>query len=198
MSSRGAKLPVVLLDRDIYEPPHRSQYDLVSLDNKRAGFDLGCHLLERGRTKFVYVGNPHVYPSTAERLSGVRKAMSLEGLSLPEENIVDTGDEGYAAIVRRVQAGEVDAAVCNSDNDAALLMRHCQTAEVQIPDQVAIAGFDDQPLARLLSIPLTTVAQPAQGLAIRVISTLRDRMAFPNLPPTTIRLRGELIVREST
>lgn len=194
----NAKLPVVLLDRDFREAPHRSAYDLVSLDNSRAGFELGCHFLERGRRQLVYFGNPHAYPSTHARISGIRKALALQNLSLPDERIVDASEEGFSAIVKNVEEGAVDGVVCNSDHDAALFMRRCLEAGLTIPDQVSIAGFDNQPVARLLTVPLTTVAQPVQGLAIRAISTLQDRIAFPNISQATIRIKGELIVRSST
>lgn len=194
----NAKLPVVLLDRDIYEAPHRSGYDLVSLDNSRAGFELACHLLSRDRKRFVYVGDPHVYPSTHARLNGVRKALSLESISLADDCLLPGSEQGYTLVVSKIETEKIDAVICNSDHDAALLMRKCLEASFKIPSQVAIAGFDDQPIARLLNVPLTTVAQPAQGLAVRVISTLRDRIENPDLPPTTVRIQGELIVREST
>jgi GntR family transcriptional regulator of arabinose operon len=194
----NAKLPVVLLDRDFHEAPHRSSYDLVSLDNSRAGFELGCHFLERGKRHLVYIGNPHAYPSTHTRISGVRKALALQNLSLPEERVVEASDEGFSAIVKHIEAGEVDGVVCNSDHDAALFMRRCLEAGLAIPDQVSIAGFDNQPVARLLAVPLTTVAQPVQSLAIRAISTLQDRIAFPDTAQATIRIKGELIIRSST
>jgi len=195
---KSANLPVVLLDRDIYEPPHRSPFDLVCLDNSRAGFELGFHMVERGRKNFIYVGDPQKYPSTAARLSGVRKALALENLTLAEDCVVDGDETGRASIVQQVKDGKIDAIVCNSDHDAALVMRDCLSEGIKVPDQLAIAGFDDQPIARLLSVPLTTMAQPVQGLAIRAISTLRDRITHPDLPPTTVRIQGELLVRDST
>ena len=80
----------------------------------------------------------------------------------------------------------VDAVLCNSDNDAALLIRKAISSGLAIPHQIAIAGFDDQPLVRLLTEPLTTVSQPVQALAIRLISMHRDRMEYPDLLPTTL------------
>jgi LacI family transcriptional regulator len=195
---RDAKIPVVLLDRDFLEAPHRSQYDLVSLDNSRAGFELGCHLLERGRNRFVYIGDPHAYSSSYGRLAGLRKALALQELSLPDSDVLAGTEQSYAIVIERIRAGEIDTVVCNSDHDAALLMRDCQSEGLSIPDDLAVAGFDDQPIARLLSVPLTTVAQPVEALAICAITTLRDRLEFPDLPARTLRIQGELIVRDST
>ena len=122
----------------------------------------------------------------------------MQNLSLPEERVVEASEEGFSAIVKHIEAGEVDGVVCNSDHDAALFMRRCLEADLAIPDQVSIAGFDNQPVARLLAVPLTTVAQPVQSLAIRAISTLQDRIAFPDTAQATIRIKGELIIRSST
>lgn len=195
---RDAKTPVVLLDRDYLEAPHRSAYDLVSLDNSRAGFELACHLLERDRKEFLFIGDPHAYSSSYGRLSGIRKALSLHELSLPDHYVLEGTEQGIAQSIKRVKKGDVDAVVCNSDHDAALLMRDCVAEGLNIPEDIAIVGFDDQPIARLLSTPLTTVAQPAEALAICAITTLRDRINFPDLPPRTVRVQGELIVRDST
>jgi len=194
----NAKLPVVLLDRDIYKAPHRSEYDLVSLDNSRAGFELGCHFIERGKKRLAYFGNPHAYPSTHARISGVRKALALQNLTLTEERVVEASELEFSAMIKNIKAETVDGVICNSDHDAALFMRTCLKAGLAIPDQVSIAGFDNQPVARLLAVPLTTVAQPVQGLAIRAISTLQDRITFPDVSQATIRIKGELIVRSST
>ncbi len=193
-----AKIPVVLLDRDIAAAPDRSPLDLVSLDNRRAGYELGRHLLDRGRCQFAFVGEPHMYTSTYWRLAGLRQALALEALSLPENQVFGSSEIHYQSIVQQIEAGKVDAVVCKSDQNAALMMREILSAGLRIPDQVSLAGFDDQPVARLLTVPLTTVAQPVQGLAIRVLSTLRDRIIFPALPPTTVRLQGELVIRAST
>ncbi len=192
------KIPVVLLDRDICEAPARSEYDLVSLDNRRSGHEVGAHLLGRGRTELIYLGAPHLYPSTFERLDGVRKALGRAGVELPDERVLPEDSAGLQSAIDLAVGGEINAVVCNSDRSAALLMREALNAGLRIPEQLAIAGFDDQPLARLLGVPLTTIAQPVKGLAIRVAAAIRDRLTFPELPPTTIMLSGELVVREST
>jgi len=193
-----ANVPVVLLDRDICEAPHRSLYDLVSLDNRRAGFDLGQHLIERGRRSFIYLGDPHVYPSSAARLDGVRKSLALLEQTLPDARVFGVTSETIGSLTKIVQEGRIDAIICNSDHDAAFVMRKLLSDGVRIPDDIALVGFDDQPIARLLTVPLTTIAQPLKGLAIRVVSALRDRISHPDLPPTTFRLKGELVVRESS
>jgi len=195
---KDARVPVVLLDRDYLEAPHRSPYDLVSLDNSRAGFELGFHLLERGHNRVLYIGEPHAYSSSYGRLSGLRKALALQAISIPENSIFAGTEQGFAEAIKCVKSGNVDAIVCNSDHDAALLMRNCLSEGLSIPGDIAIAGFDDQPIARLLGVPLTTIAQPAEALAICVITTLRDRINFPDMPPRTIRVQGKLIVRDST
>jgi DNA-binding LacI/PurR family transcriptional regulator len=60
-----AGIPVVLLDRDLEAYPGRSRYDLVGIDNRRAGYAITAHLLKRGCQRLAFVGRPHsARPST--------------------------------------------------------------------------------------------------------------------------------------
>ena len=58
-----AHIPIVLLDRDICEYPKRSQYDLVGIDNRRAGIVITDHLLECGARRIVFFARPHSAPT---------------------------------------------------------------------------------------------------------------------------------------
>jgi hypothetical protein len=79
-----------------------------------------------------------------------------------------------------------------------MIMRHLLNAKVAIPDQIKLAGFDDTPTASLLTVPLTTVRQPAAAIALRAVSVMNDRIAHPDLPPVHVAVHCELVVREST
>jgi hypothetical protein len=69
---------------------------------------------------------------------------------------------------------------------------------VSIPGQIKLAGFDDTPTASLLTVPLTTIRQPAGAIALRAVSVMNDRLAHPHVPPVHIAVHCELVVRDST
>lgn len=195
-ASRG--IPVVLLDRDIVESPGRSRHDLVCMDHGHAGYELGRHLLAKGCRRFVFVSQRIRFPTPRLRLAGLRHAIAENGLELPDARVLQAPPDDAklaSAILGRWRA---DAVVCDNDLNAALVMRSLQALGAKIPRAIKIAGFDNAPVAKVLAIPLTTVAQPAAGLAAKALFTLRDRIKDQTLPPCTVLLQGRLIVRKST
>jgi LacI family transcriptional regulator len=76
-------------------------------------------------------------------------------------------------------------------------IRELQTAGLRVPDDIAVAGFDDIQTGALLSVPLTTVRQPMQQLGERACSRLLERIADPGLPLQVERLPAPLVIRES-
>jgi LacI family transcriptional regulator len=120
-----------------------------------------------------------------------------------EANRVDArsfgGDpEDAATVLDAVNKYKPDGIVCDNDRHAAIFMRHLLTAKIAIPDQVKLAGFDDTPTASLLTVPLTTVRQPASAIALRAMSLMTDRLEHPTQPPVHVSVHCELVVRQST
>ena len=68
----------------------------------------------------------------------------------------------------------------------------------KVPGDLRLAGFDDAGFATLLATPLTTIRQPCRHLGITCIDAMLGRIRHPELPPRTILLQGELVVRAST
>jgi DNA-binding LacI/PurR family transcriptional regulator len=106
--------------------------------------------------------------------------------------------ESAATVLDAVREHNPDGIVCDNDRHAAIIMRHLLNANIAIPGQIKLAGFDDTPTASLLTVPLTTVRQPAAAIALRAMSVMNDRLAHPLLPPVHVTVHCELVVREST
>src|SRR6185436_8917854 len=71
-----AGIPVVLLDRDLVPYPERSQYDLVGIDNRRAGYVVTRHLIAGGCRRIVFLGRPGSAPTVDARIEGYKRAIS--------------------------------------------------------------------------------------------------------------------------
>lgn len=194
----SAGIPVVLLDRDITDFPARSRFDLIGIDNFAAGFDLACHILQTGRRNLRFVARPRYPATTDQRLAGIREALLRANLTAPIVNL-HTGDPTDAAFVRSLlESPRPDAIICSNDLTAAVLMRTLSDLGVRVPQDVALAGFDDVRYASLLSTPLTTMRQPCRALAAVAVQTMLERIAQPALPARNVLLTAELIARRST
>jgi GntR family transcriptional regulator, arabinose operon transcriptional repressor len=190
-----ANVPVVLLDRDIFNFPERSAYDLVSVDNIRGGYLLGQHLIDVGCRRTLFFSENVAFSSARARWIGYRAAMEASGL---EARAVGGDPESPATVMEAIRQHNPDGIVCDNDRHAAIIMRHLISANISIPGQIKLAGFDDTPTASLLTVPLTTVRQPASAIALRVVSVMNDRLTHPHLPPVHVAVHCELIVRDST
>lgn len=190
-----ANIPVVLLDRDICNFPERSQFDLIGVDNLRGGYLLGQHLVDVGCKRTVFFAENLAFSSARARWTGFRAAMEANGL----EPHVYCGDPGSVSdVMDAVAQHKPDGIACDNDNHAAIIMRHLLNAKISIPNDIKLAGFDDTPTASLLTVPLTTVRQPAAAIGLRAMSVMKDRVAHPHLPPIHVAVHCELVIRDST
>ena len=192
-----ASVPVVLLDRDFVEAPARSPYDLVGIDNHRAGYLLTRHLLSRGDRIIHFLSRRGSAPTVRTRIAGYQAALLEHGIT-PAAGWIHSGDADDIPFVRKwMRAGRPDAVVCANDKTAALLMQTLTALRLNIPRNVHVVGVDDLRCAKLLQPALTTVHQPCQLLAAVALQTLLERLSNPSLPPRHVMLAGELVVRES-
>jgi GntR family transcriptional regulator of arabinose operon len=192
-----AGIPVVLLDRCIYPYPRRSKYDLVGIDNRRAGYTVTEHLLGLGCKRIVFLGKPHSAATVDARIAGYREALYALGIS-PDGDLVQRIDPADVSLVRSVvDRCRPDGFVCANDHTAALLMRSLTTLELGVPDDVRIVGIDDVKYASLLQVPLTTLHQPCHDIGAAAMSAMLERILEPATPARDILLDCSLIVRQS-
>jgi LacI family transcriptional regulator len=90
-----------------------------------------------------------------------------------------------------------DAVFAASDIMAIGALRALREANIRVPDDVAVVGYDDVPLANMTEPPLTTVRQSIQKMGATAVKTLIDIIRHPGGPPRHIVVDTELIIRES-
>jgi GntR family transcriptional regulator, arabinose operon transcriptional repressor len=191
-----AGVPVILLDRDLVSYPERSRYDLVGIDNRRAGYTITRHLIRCGCRRLVFLGRPGSAPTVDARIAGHREAVSDANLELDAQVCrIDPDDHTLVKdILARLRP---DGFVCANDFTAAHLLKTLTDLGVNVPDGIRMVGIDDVKYASLLSIPLTTIHQPCASMGAVAISAMLERLREPKLPPRDILLNFELVVRES-
>ncbi len=192
-------LPVAMVGR----PLQPSQAPYIDADNRGGARRAVEYLLDQGRTGIVHLAGPPDMVAGADRLAGYRDAMLSRGArDLP----VAYGDFSQASAVHAMdrlldQRPLLDAVFVASDAMAAGALRALARAGRRVPDDVAVIGFDDHPLAARVSPALTTVRQPIEDFgtlaARRLIAMVKAGPdADESVPHATI-LPTTLILRES-
>jgi GntR family transcriptional regulator of arabinose operon len=191
-----AGIPIVLLDRDLVSYPARSRYDLVGIDNRRAGYTITAHLLQCGCRRVMFVGRPDSAPTVDARIGGYCEALGEEPGDLkPRVCRIDPQDKGQVKSV--LAKYRPDGIVCANDFTAAHLMKTLTELAVNVPGKLRLAGIDDVKYASLLSVPLTTLHQPCADMGAIAVSTMLERLRHPKLPARDILLDFHLVVRDS-
>jgi GntR family transcriptional regulator, arabinose operon transcriptional repressor len=193
-----AGIPVVLLDRDVVAYPQRSRYDLVGIDNRRAGFAITEHLLSVGCKRIAFLARPGSAPTVEARIAGYRDAILTSGHPWDRTFVQGFAPWERSAVAQMLETLKPDAVLCANDFTAANLMRTLGELGVVVPDQVKLAGFDDVKYAGLLPVPLTTIRQPCDTMGVAAVSAMMQRIKNPDLPARDVLLDFRLIIRDST
>lgn len=169
-------------------------------DNEYGGFQAIKHLLQLGRRNIAFVGNTsRGSPEHASRYTGYVRALKEAGIT-PNEDLCCGADNsevlGYQATQQLLETNVVfDAIFAVTDLIAIGAMRAIQDAGRRVPDDVAIVGFDDMPLAAYVTPALTTMQQNSQTAAEGLVKGLIGLMEGEPVESTLMEPR--LIVRES-
>ncbi len=193
-----AKIPIILLDRDLCAFPRRSKYDVVGIDNRRAGFTITNHLLECGTRRIVFFARPHSAPTVAMRTAGCLDAIR-EFADRGAVGWTGFGDPSDVSLIRAIiSRHHPDAFVCANDYTAARLLASLTTLGIQVPAQIKVTGFDDLRYASLLQTPLTTIHQPCLELGSAALGAMFARIANAAMPARDYLLDFKLVVRQSS
>ena len=188
-------VPVVYGGRPVRE---RERDYYVDVDNVRGGHDATTYLIERGHRRIAMITGPLTMPAGVDRLKGYRDALQAWGIE--EGPIVDgnfTADGGADAM-RRILASvdRPDAVFVASDLMARGALNVLLASGIRVPEDVALIGFDDSPVATSVTPQLTTMRQPSFAQGERMATVLLDLLAGKHPRHVTI-LETELVIRGS-
>jgi LacI family transcriptional regulator len=171
----------------------------VDVDNVGGADNVTSHLVEIGRTRIGHISGRPGSAAAEDRAAGYRRAMARAGLDA--HGLVVEGDfgepSGAAGAVELLARG-VDAVFCANDAMAAGALEALDHDGVRVPDDVALAGFDDLPFAADLRPPLTTIRQGVRDQGAEAARILSDLVRDPDRAPRRVVLPTELVVRTST
>ncbi|MEV6301520.1 LacI family DNA-binding transcriptional regulator [Actinoplanes sp. NPDC051861] len=197
LHARG--LPMVLIDdRDQVS----GQIPSVGTTNHLGAAAAARHLLEIGRRKPLMITGPSRFGCTQQRSDGFASVFAEAGHPIPDERLT-LGDFTFAAGVNNIrhaiQAGvDFDAVFCHNDISATGAMQALQDSGRRIPEDVAVVGFDDIPMAAHASPPLTTVHQPMREMGEAAARTLLAHFEGTPLPNRPTVIPATFTARAST
>ncbi len=191
----AADMPVVTMCADYRAA--RPSIATVALDN-RGGARLAVqHLLELGHRDIAFVAGPPTSPEATARQRSWRHELRRAGLSTERSYPGDwSSASGYAAGCRIVADGAPTAVFAANDQMALGVLSALAEADLDVPGDVSVAGFDDVPDAAYFTPALTTVRQDFAALAARCVAVLERILRGESA--SSVRIRPELVVRSST
>ncbi|WP_338519853.1 LacI family DNA-binding transcriptional regulator [Alteromonas gracilis] len=178
------------------------QYPVVSLDNRAAAKAMTQHLISLGHTRIAMIKGPNSSPLTQERLNGYKDALRDANIDFDESILLDgdfTLQAGYNAGVTISELNNRPSAVfCENDETAIGAMQAFKQANLHVPNDISVAGFDDIAFSAFVDPPLTTIAQPAEEFGRTAVTLLVDLLNGKIRKAPKVIMPFELITREST
>ncbi len=181
--------------------PRSAETNYVVADSYAGAVDVTQHLVQLGHRRIGFVKGPQFATNADERLQGFLHAVNAAGV----EPVLADGDfapeSGTRAVARWLEEGICPTAVIGVDDVVALgAYDALLEAGLRIPEDVAVAGFDNIQLAGSRLIGLTTVAQHIDRLAVRAVRMLLGLISGQSVDGAPLHevIRPELLVRRST
>lgn len=191
-------VPVVVSGR----PSGGSAVSYVDSDNRAGARSAVTHLIEGGRRRVATINGTLDLSSARDRLTGYRDALQAAGLELdPSLEVAgDFSPEMAADATRRLldECPDLDGLFAASDSMAAAAVHVLQDSGRRVPDDVAVVGFDDAPIALTTRPTLSTVRQPIESMGREMARLLLHRIDAPAEAASHVVFETELVVRESS
>jgi len=194
----AAGIPLVLVGR----PLRGVSASYVDVDNRQGARSAVEHLIATGRRAVATIAGPQDMPAGIDRLSGYRDAIDAarRATDATLEAIADFTQEGGAAAMTWLLAKrpDLDAVFAASDLMAAGALSVLAAAGRRVPQDVAIVGYDDSPVATLTQPQLSSVRQPIEEMGREVVRLLVEAVESTDRVQRRVILATELVKRASS
>ena len=189
--------PVVLLNGGV----DANAFDAITIENHAGAREMVLHLIAHGHKRIAMIGGPQRNYDAAERLRGYQTALSESGIA-PDASLVVQGDlselSGHRAVTLLLELGSRPTAIFAANDSMAIgALSALHESGLRVPQQMAVAGFDDIPLARYMNPPLSTVHVDISLLGERAAALLLSSLQQGRRPPQQLQLSTTLVIRSS-
>lgn len=200
----GLGLPTLFADTFVRSNGYALAADVIMMENIYSIAALTTEIIHSGAKSVGFIGDKNHCQSFYERWQGYRNALSESGIAYnPSICILDDDKKPYGNttwIVERLKdMREIpNAFVCANDFISISLISALKQLNLSVPDDVAVAGFDDSPEAGVLNPSLTTVAIKSFDMGTVAAGMMLNRIAAPSLPHQITYVATNIKNREST
>ncbi len=193
------RIPVILFDRVVRHPLSTS----ISIDNVRAGYDVTRHLIEQGCSRIVHIGGSIKRDVYSDRLEGYRAALQESGMIIDNSLVFHNElkeDDGINVARAILELDPMpDGIFASNDTTAAACIKILKENGLSIPGDIAVAGFNEDPVSRVIEPQLTTIHYPGLDMGELAARTMIDAIRGQHSASlNNLILRHQLVVRNST
>jgi LacI family transcriptional regulator len=192
-------IPVVFFDRVCDHPNCKS----VVINNYKAGYEATSHLISQDCKKIVHIGGSLIRNVYGERYNGFRQAMLDNNLEVNAGSLIitDLSHNSGVDVARNMikQKNIPDGIFASNDTSAVAIICELKQAGIRIPEDVCVAGFNNDPISRVVEPNLSTVHYPgremgeiAAGTLINILKGQQSELL------NSIVLNHSLIIRQSS
>ncbi|WP_258101537.1 LacI family DNA-binding transcriptional regulator [Marinoscillum pacificum] len=194
-------IPVVFVDR----VPDDLNTTKVVINNYESGFKATEHLIEQGCKRIAHIGGVRHRNVYSERMNGYVAALKKHGLEVDSNLIVESdrlsSEEGYRIAEYLINLdARPDGVFSANDTAAVSFIKYAKSVGVNVPEDIAVIGFNNDPISTIIDPALSTVSHPAFEMGKLVAAQVLNQGRLPSelIQAQTIMLETELIIREST
>ncbi len=195
----ASNIPLVFFDRTCKKIKASS----VTTDDYQPAYSIVSHLIEKGYRRIAHLAGVTNLQLARQRLSGYKKALQDNGIQFDPDLVIENGlneEDGRHSFLKLYNqlAIKPDAIFGVTDPVIFGAYQEIKKMGLKIPDDIALAGFSNNPTGALLDPPLTTVNQPAYDIGKVAAELLLDRIVKDKTEIINKILPTELIIRKTT
>lgn len=196
--AKKSGIPVVFFNRECNDVVANK----VTIDNEKAAYEAVNHLISVGCKRIAYLGSPEVLQINRDRAKGYTKALLANNLKpLPDYLVYSNFDkESVFSAARKLLYAPIhpDGILTFSDQIAISVMLVAKECGISIPENLAIIGFNNEPVGELINPSLTSISQPSFRMGEVSAQLLIDELKKPSVLFEKKILNSFLVVRNST
>jgi DNA-binding LacI/PurR family transcriptional regulator len=192
------EVPMVLLDRVI------SNMDVTKIvvDGYHSSFMAVEHLIKSGCRSIAHLSGPRHLSISIGRLNGYLEALKKHGIPVNEKLIVpcENFEKDAPSAARKLFSAKPypDGIFAINDLSAVTVIQFLRKKGIRVPEEVAVVGFNDDPICEIIEPALTTVRLPCYEIGQRAVEMLVARINDHTIATETVTLKSKLIIRNSS
>ncbi len=189
--------PIVFYDR----PCNFENCSSLSVDDYKASFKATEHLIQNGCKNIVHFSGPQINDLYKNRKQGYIDALKKHGLEFNEAFVLESKlseKDGISLAKKVLQLENIDGIYSSNDTAAISAMQYLKNQGVNIPKDIAVVGFNNDPISSVIEPGLTTINQPDFEMGKKASALLINQIKNKNTVKQSEVLDVELIIRQSS